>query len=365
MTAVDAGVTRAAASPLRAPSVKKRGVLLINLGTPAAPTPEAVGPYLREFLMDPLVIDLAFPLRWLLVNLIVPRRKVASAALYKNVWTAEGSPLLVNTEKLTEQVQARMPDTVVRFAMRYGAPAVLDVLAELKAAGVEELEVAPLYPQFSLAASESSAKCVLAGLVTLGWSVSLRWVHAFYEDPGFLDAVAAVSKPVLAQRPHDAVLFSFHGLPERHVRATDATKAHCLKASTCCDAMVPANAHCYRAQSFATARGLAKRLVPEGKPWFVGFQSRLGGTPWISPYSDKLYESLPKQGIKRLAVLAPSFVGDCLETLEEISLRGNEQWKECGGEELFLVPCVNAEPVWADALVKLLERSVGSWPQFM
>lgn len=342
-----------------------RGVLLLNLGTPDAPTPQAVGPYLREFLMDPLVIDVPLPLRWLLVNLIVPRRRFAAAALYQNVWTAEGSPLLVNTQQLTEQAQQRMPDAVVRFAMRYGKPSVLEVLKELRAAGVTQIDVAPLYPQFSLAASESSVRAVLTGLQTLGWAVELRWVRAFYDDVGFLDAVAEVARPVLQLKPHDAVLFSFHGLPERHVKRTDPTGKHCLAFPGCCDAIVEANKHCYRAQSYATARGLAQRLVPKDMPWFVGFQSRLGGTPWISPYTDKLFEELPKKGIRRLAVLAPSFVSDCLETLDEISLRGNEQWKEAGGESLFLVPCVNAEPAWADALVALLERSSPTWPQMM
>ncbi len=306
--------------------------------------------------MDPLVIDIPWPLRWILVNvLIVPRRKHASAQLYKKVWTPEGSPLLSNTKKLTDAVAQRMPAAAVRFAMRYGKPSIASALTDLRGSGVDQLVVVPLYPQYSLAASESSIQQVNACLRAQQWNVPVRWVPPFYDDPGFLDAVAAVAKPVLAAKAHDAVLFSFHGLPERQVQRTDKTGAHCLKTDRCCDAIVDANRDCYRAQSYATAREVAKRIVPVGMKWFVGFQSRLGNTPWIRPYSDAFYEELPKQGIKRLAVLSPSFVADCLETLEEIEIRGNEQWKECGGEELFLVPCVNDAPVWADALVRLLQ----------
>jgi ferrochelatase len=343
--------------------VTRGGILLINLGTPDAPTPEAVGTYLREFLMDPWVIDIPRLLRWFLVNvLIVPRRKHTSAALYRRVWTPEGSPLLTHTRALTDAVAARMPDAVVRFAMRYGNPSIPRVLEELRQSGVDRLTVAPLYPQYSLAASESSARRLREVLAAMRWNVPVRWVPAFYDDPGFLDAVAAVARPVLAERPFDAVLFSFHGLPERQVQKTDRTGAHCLRRDGCCDTRVDANRHCYRAQSFATARELAKRLQLGSKRWFVGFQSRLGNTPWIRPHSDFLYDELPKQGIRRLAVLSPSFVSDCLETLEEIALRGAEQWKQCGGEELFLVPCVNASPAWADALVRLLDRAIDHWP---
>ena len=313
--------------------------------------------------MDPLVVDIPWLLRWVLVNvLIVPKRKHASALLYQRVWTAEGSPLLSNTKKLAAAVAQRVPGAVVRFAMRYGKPSVASALEELRGSGVDQLDVVPLYPQYSLAASESSIQRVKACLLAQDWNVPVRWVPPFYDDPGFIEAVTAVARPVLAAKPHDAVLFSFHGLPERHVQRTDRTGAHCLKTDRCCDAVVAANQNCYRAQSYATAREVAKRLLPPGKKWFVGFQSRLGNTPWIRPYSEAFYEELPKQGVKRLAVLSPSFVADCLETLEEIALRGNEQWKECGGEELFLVPCVNDAPVWADALVRIIERSERASP---
>lgn len=335
----------------------------MNLGTPDAPTPEAVGRYLREFLMDPWVIDIPWAFRWFLVNvLIVPRRKHASAALYQRVWTDRGSPLLFHTEDLAKAVQERLPQAVVRYAMRYGNPSMASVLEDLRKEGVDSVDVAPLYPQYSLAASESSARHLREVLRRMRWDVPVRWVPPFYDDPGFLEAVLAVAKPVLDSKPHDAVLFSFHGLPERQVQRTDPMGAHCLKRDGCCDAIGQANRDCYRAQSFATARELAKRLVPAGKRWLVGFQSRLGNTPWIRPYSDHFYDELPKQGVRRLAVLSPSFVADCLETLEEIALRGAEQWKERGGEELFLVPCVNAAPAWADALVRLLDRAVDRWP---
>lgn len=342
--------------------VTRRGILLLNLGTPAAPTPEAVGPWLREFLMDPLVVDVPAPVRWLLVNaVIVPRRKHQSAALYRRIWTKQGSPLLANMTQLAEQLQTLMAQNVVRFAMRYGEPSIRDVLAELYAAGVTTLDVVPLYPQYSRAASESSVLAVRAALRELEWNVSTRWAPPFFDEPAYLDATAEVARPVLNDKPHDAVLFSFHGLPERQVKRTDCSGNHCLAATSCCDALVDANRLCYRAQSFATARGLAARLLPKETPWFVGFQSRLG-RGWIKPFSDTWYEQLPKQGIRRLAVLAPSFVSDCLETLEEIAIRGNEQWRANGGDELFLVPCLNASPEWVRALPSVINRASPEWP---
>jgi ferrochelatase len=341
--------------------VSQRGILLLNLGTPSAPTPQAVGPWLREFLMDPLVLDVPTPLRWLIVNaFIVPRRKHQSAALYQRVWTKHGSPLLANMRSLAEQLKSLVGGSEVRLAMRYGEPSIRDALAELRATGVTTLEIVPLYPQYSTAASESSVLAVRAALTELDWKVATRWVRPFFDDPAFLDATAAVARQVLAERPHDAVLFSFHGLPERQVKRTDASGTHCLATPGCCDTIVEANRLCYRAHSYATARGLAARLLPNGTPWYVGFQSRLGGG-WIKPYSDTWYEQLPKQGIRRIAVLAPSFVSDCLETLEEISLRGNEAWKANGGEELFLVPCVNASPEWVTALASIIEHASPEW----
>ncbi len=333
------------------------GLLLINLGTPATPEPADVERYLREFLMDPYVIDIPWPLRWLLVNGLLLRRKHASAALYRKIWTAAGSPLLVHTRNLADKVQAELGDGfVVRPAMRYGQPSIAAALTELRAGGVDSLIAFPLYPQYSLAATESSKVELARQIARLMPGIPMQFIGPFYNDPRYLDSVAEISRPYLS--PADHAVFSFHGLPERQVRKT-ATAGHC-RMTECCEKISDANRDCYRAQSFSTAREVARRLGLKGENWQIGFQSRLGRTPWIQPFTDVLYETLPAKGIKRLAVLTPSFVADCLETLEEVQIRGLEQFRRAGGESLTLVPSLNDHPVWVKAVAEIaLEGLLG------
>ena len=218
--------------------------------------------------------------------------------------------------------------------------------------------VFPLYPQYAASSTASSLAAVFAE-AGRRWTVpALQVVEAFYDQPAFLDAFAAVGAPILADGGYDHVLFSFHGLPERHMRKGDPTGAHCLASATCCDAIGPANRDCYRAQSYATARRLADRLGLAAGGWSVSFQSRLGRTPWIHPYTDKVLDELAARGVKRLAVFCPAFVADCLETLEEIALRGRDQFRAAGGEELTLIPSLNATPAWADGVVALARTAV-------
>jgi ferrochelatase len=340
-------------------SHSRTGLLLINLGTPDEPTPEKVGSYLKEFLMDPLVIDIPFAFRWILVNLlIVPRRSHASAKLYEKVWDAKlGSPLLSYTRDFARKMkEAAGEDAVVTFGMRYGKPSIESAVRELLDAGVTQITAFPLYPQYSLAATESSNVEVKRVLEKLSSSVPVKMLPAFYQDSAYLDAVAEVSRPYL-ERPHDFTLFSFHGLPERQVKKTDPSGAHCLAMEECCAKTVPANSDCYRQQCFVTAHEVARRLGIEEKKYAIAFQSRLGRTPWIRPYSDHFYESLPKEGIRKVAVLCPSFVADCLETLEEVQIRGREQFVAAGGEDLFLVPSLNAEDVWVKAALQIARPS--------
>lgn len=316
-----------------------RGLLLLNLGSPKSAEPREVGTYLREFLMDPYVIDIPAPLRWILVNLlIIPKRSHASSELYKKIWNRNGSPLVQFTQALSEKVKARLKaDYTVGYCMRYGAPGIREVLPQLLHAS--EITLFPLYPQYSLAATESSIDQVKKALIEFGYRGALKIVPPFYSQNSYLDAVANISRPHLKNGFWDKVLFSFHGLPERQV----------IKAK-----------ENYRTQCFITAREVALRLGLREDQYLVAFQSRLGRTPWIKPYSDHLYESLPKEGVKRLAVLSPSFVADCLETLEEIAIRGRKQFKEAGGEELFLVPSLNSEGIWAEAVCSLLDTAVTS-----
>lgn len=326
------------------------GALLINLGTPTAPEPAEVGSYLREFLMDPLVIDIPYFLRWFLVNvMIIPRRAKASSLLYKKIWTDRGSPLLYHSVDLTEKVQRVLGESFpVELGMRYGAPSIGDAIARLKARGVKKIVALPLYPQYSLAATESSIAKVSEH------AEGVTFIPPFFAEEAYLDAVERVSRGPLAAAKADRILFSFHGLPERHLTKTDFSGGtHCVFDRKCCATLVEANQNCYRAQSFATARSLAKRLgIPDDK-YDICFQSRLNDK-WVKPYTDEYYRVLPKQGVKRIAVLCPSFVADCLETLEEVAIRGEEEFRRHGGESVTLIPSLNSEDVWVQGVANLL-----------
>lgn len=340
------------------------GALLVNLGTPDAPTTPAVRRYLREFLSDPRVIDIAPIARALLLYaVILPFRPKKSAAAYRQVWTERGSPLLFHTQDLAAAVSTRLgPEWHVAMAMRYGNPGLHTALDSLQRAGVDRIVVLPLYPQYASSSTGSSLERLytLAGAMTV--TPPLQIVPDFYEHPGFLDAAAAIARPHLAEFRPDHVLMSFHGLPERQIRATDLGPPgprHCLETPDCCAAIVPANRSCYRAQCFATARLLAQRLELSPDATSVAFQSRLGRTPWIKPWTDEALVALAKRGVRRLAVMCPSFVADCLETLEEIGIRGDQTFRDAGGEALTLIPCVNSDPRWADTVAQMLRTAVG------
>ncbi|HXN82742.1 MAG TPA: ferrochelatase [Myxococcales bacterium] len=337
------------------------GVLLINLGTPDAPGSGPVRKYLREFLSDPRVLDINPVSRKLLLEgVILPLRPRKSADAYRKIWTERGSPLLVESLSLVEKVREALGAEVpVELGMRYGNPSIASALGKLSAARVDRLVVAPLYPQYSSAATGSSLEEVYRITGALEVVPNLSVLPPFYSDPGFLDAFARQGEPVLARDRPDHVLFSFHGLPERQVRRTDPTAAHCLQSASCCDRIVDANRDCYRAQCFATARALAQRLGLAQGSFTVCFQSRLGRTPWIKPYTDQVIPELAARGVRRLAVFSPAFVADCLETLEEIGLRARDQFLSLGGESLSLVPSLNASPAWVSALTALLRRQLG------
>jgi ferrochelatase len=334
-------------------------VLLLNLGTPDSPAVGDVRRYLREFLADPRVIDIGPVGRWALLNLIIlPFRPAQSARAYQKVWMTDGSPLLVHSRNLTRGVsQALGPGFVVELAMRYGAPSIPEALARLLALAPSKVVVAPLFPQYSSAATGSAVERVFEVLGP-AWNLpASRTLGAFYDDAGFLDAFAAVARRHLDPFRPDHVLFSYHGLPERQVRKSDPSGQHCLASAGCCDAMVEANRYCYRAQCYATTRGIAARLALPAARHSVSFQSRLGRTPWIHPYTDVVLPELAQAGKKRLAVMCPAFVADCLETVEEIGIRAREQWRSLGGEDLLLVPSLNAEPDWIAALARLVREA--------
>ena len=335
------------------------GVLLLQLGTPRSPDVADVRRYLRQFLGDPRVLDIPAPARALLLNaVILPFRPRRSAHAYRQIWSGEGSPLIVHTERLAEAVRERLGDGYrVAVGMRYQEPSVAAALGELMAAGCDRLIVLPLFPQYSSAATGSAVEAALAevgrrqnvpAVATIGW---------FYDDDGYLHALASSVRRALDGFEPDHVLFSYHGLPAHQIRKSDPTGSWCLSAAACCDQVVEANRFCYRAHSYATTREVARRLGLDDGSFSTSFQSRLRGQKWIEPYTDMVLPELYAAGARRLAVVTPSFVADCLETLEEIGIRARAQWEELGGEAFRLVPCLNSDPAWAEAVAAMVKRA--------
>lgn len=338
----------------------RSGLLFVNLGTPDAPQVPEVRRYLREFLSDPRVLDTSAWVRAFVLNVfILPFRPRESAAAYQKVWTDRGSPLLFHSLDLVDRVREQLgAETQVELAMRYQNPSIASAFEKFRANGVDQIVVFPLFPQNSSAAWGSAVEKVFLE-ASRHWNVpAIQVVPPFYEHPSFLDAFAAVARPVLDDLDPDTVLMSFHGLPERHVIKSDESGgAHCLKTADCCAAICPANRNCYRAQCYATARGIATRLGLGDDGYQVCFQSRLGRDPWIKPYTDELITEMGRVGARRMAVLSPAFVADCLETLEEIGMRARDDFLSAGGEALELVPSLNATEAWVNAIVTILRET--------
>jgi ferrochelatase len=331
------------------------GVLLINLGTPDAPTPEAVGSYLREFLMDGFVIDVPKPLRWFVVNvMIVPRRKGQSAKAYQKVQLPEGSPLRVYTRALAENVAARLAVDdnryTVEYAMRYGNPSIAASLNRLHEQGVSRIIALPLYPQYAESSFETAVVETKRVAQELGYTDRLSFFPPFYDRPEFIAAFARRIAEDCEQQSPEHIVFSFHSLPERHLKRLDVLRGHCLVKSNCCDEISAVNKNCYRAQCLFTARAIAEQLGLKEDSYTVSFQSRLGRAKWIGPTTENVLRELAQRGVKRIAVSCPSFVADCLETVEEMGIRGRETFINAGGEELRLIPSLNADPAWVEAV---------------
>jgi ferrochelatase len=340
----------------------RTGLLLINLGTPDSPQPTDVRTYLNEFLSDPRVLDMPAWRRWLLLHLVILRfRPKKSAEAYAKIWTERGSPLLFHSQDLAQKVQQRFGTAVsVDLAMRYGRPSIADALARFRRDGIDRIVAFPLYPQYSSAATGSSIEELFRRAAAEWNTPYIHVVPPFFNHPLFLDARARVARPILDRTDPERVIFSFHGLPERHCLKSDESGAHCLKRPDCCEQLVEANRNCYRAQCFATARALADLLRVPDERRVVCFQSRLGRTPWIRPYTDEVVVKLAREGVKRAVILSPAFVADCLETLEELGIRAVKSFRESGGEVLTLVPALNASDAWADAVVTIA-REASRW----
>ncbi|MFK7872449.1 MAG: ferrochelatase [Oligoflexales bacterium] len=335
---------------------KRKSLLLLNLGTPDSTSTADVRRYLKEFLSDPRVLDIPKLLRWFLLHcIILPFRPKKSAEAYSQIWTDEGSPLLVYTKKLAEKIQPHMKDTRVYYAMRYQNPSIKSTLQNIQKDGCDSLTILPLFPQYSSAANGSAIEKVFQELSTQ-WNIpDIKVRHDFYEHPGFIKAFAEIGRSHLNSFKPDKIMFSFHGLPERHCRKSDESpnKDYCFSNTNCCDTITKSNRRCYRAQCYATARALAKELNLTEKDWEVSFQSRLGRTPWIQPYTDNRLSDLPKENVKKLAVYCPSFVADCLETLEEIEIRAKADFISHGGTDLILIPSLNINDTWIQAVKEI------------
>jgi len=335
--------------------MKKQGVLLVNLGSPDSPSVSDVRRYLRQFLMDGKVLDAIYPVRFFVVHaLILPKRPRESAEAYQKVWLPEGSPLVVISRQQQEELGRRLK-IPVELAMRYQNPSIESAISKLVTQGVEELVVVPLFPHFAMSSYESAAERVKTVLAKRAPQITARYVPPFYDDPDFIDALAASAADHLAA-DYDHLLFSFHGLPERHLRKADPTGSHCLASEDCCEGCHVAHDTCYRAQCYKTvAAFIAKTGIPADK-YSVAFQSRLGRDPWLKPYTDHVIAELPAKGIKKLLVMCPAFVADCLETIEEIGMRAQDDFVNAGGETLTLIPCLNDHPRWHDALETMTRR---------
>ena len=331
-----------------------KGVLIVNLGSPESPTAKDVKPYLDEFLMDKYVIDVPFLLRALLVRgIILQTRPKKSAAAYAKIWWDEGSPLVVISQRMHKKVMAQT-SVPVSLAMRYGKKmSIILGLQELHDKGVNEVLLFPLYPQHAMASTTTILELAEDLRKKHFPEMKFTIVPAFYNKLDYLKNLADKIQSHLEGFDYDHLLFSYHGIPERHIRKTDITKSHCKIDGSCCNTPSPAHEFCYRHQCYETTKQVVKLLgIPEGK-YSQTFQSRLAGDKWLTPYTDVEVNKMPEKGIKNLAVVTPAFVSDCLETLEEIAMEANHEFKVHGGENFMAIPCLNDDDAWC--------KTVANW----
>lgn len=333
-----------------------KGILLVNLGSPDSPNPKDVKKYLGEFLMDERVIDVPLWARNLLVKgIILNTRPKASAKAYQKIWWEDGSPLIVLSERLKDKVQKQV-DLPVVLAMRYGSMTMKNGIQELVDKGVDEIFLIPLYPQFAMATTETIV--VLAEEIRQAHfpNISITDLPAFYNKPDYIAVLSQSIKRHLEGKQFDHLLFSYHGVPERHIRKSDITKSHCKIDGSCCKTPSSAHEFCYRHQCFEVTRLVGEKLNLEAGTYSTSFQSRLGFDPWLQPYTDRTIERLGKEGIKNMAIVTPAFVSDCLETLEEIAMEGQEIFHEIGGKEFTTIPCLNDNDAWVNVLAKWIKE---------
>jgi ferrochelatase len=334
----------------------KRALLLMNLGSPDSTSVKDVRRYLNEFLMDGRVIDIPYLVRSLLVRgIIVPFRAPKSAEAYRSIWTDEGSPLIVLTKQLQEAVQQKIKEPVA-IAMRYGNPSPRQAYDQLlkEHPGLEEVVLLPLYPHYAMSSYETAVEYAKEQHQKGNYSFKLSIIPPFYDDADYIDALAQSMQPYTEQE-YDHILFSYHGIPQRHIRKSDTTGCHCLQVSNCCETASSAHATCYRHQLVVTTRLVAGKLGIPKEKYSISFQSRLG-KGWLEPFTDKRLEAMPGEGIKKLLIACPAFISDCLETIEEIGEEGKETFMHAGGESFTLIPCLNTHPEWVRTVIRQFEN---------
>ena len=334
-----------------------KGVLLVNLGSPESPDPKDVKVYLDEFLMDERVIDLPSFLRTILVRgIILNTRPKRSAKAYKKIWWDEGSPLIVLSKRLLQKMEEKV-QLPLALGMRYGKPAIQKGLQELADKGVTEVLLVPLYPQFAMATTETILVLAESLRQESFPQMEFTTLPSFYNHPDYVRVLSQSIQESLQDKQWEHLIFSYHGVPERHIRKSDITKSHCKIDGQCCQTASPAHQYCYRHQCFETTRLVAEYLDLASDRYTTTFQSRLGLDPWLQPYPDKTVAKMAKSGVEKKAIVTPAFVSDCLETLEEIGMEAVEDFEEKGGEHLHVIPCINDREDW----VNVMSRWVDEW----
>jgi ferrochelatase len=338
-----------------------KGVLLVNLGSPDSPEPKDVKKYLGEFLMDERVIDVPLWARTLLVKgIVLNTRPKQSAKAYKKIWWDEGSPLIVLSERLQDGIQ-KESEVPVALGMRYGSMTMMKGFQELIDKGVDDILLIPLYPQFAMATTETIV--VLAEAIRKEHfpKVKITDLKPFYNHPKYIEVLSNSIAKHLEGNDYEHLLFSYHGVPERHIRKSDITSSHCKPNDridcVCCKTPSPAHEFCYKHQCKEVTRLVGEHLKMTEGTFSTSFQSRLGFDPWLQPYTDLTIERMGKEGIKKLAIVTPAFVSDCLETLEEIAMEGEEIFHEVGGKDFTTIPCLNDD----SAFVGLLSQWINDW----
>ncbi|WP_298263847.1 ferrochelatase [uncultured Lutibacter sp.] len=333
-----------------------KGALLVNLGSPDSTSVKDVKKYLDEFLMDKRVIDTPYLIRAFVVKgIILNTRPKKSAEAYKKIWWNEGSPLIVLSERLHKKVkeQTQIP---VELAMRYGNPSIKSGIQKLVNKGVTEIFLIPLYPQFAMATTETIV--VLANKIVKKEypNIKITDFPAFYNKEDYISVLSNSIQKHLEETKPEHLLFSYHGVPERHILKSDITKSHCKIDGSCCNTPSPAHEFCYRHQCYETTKQVAEKLNLKEGTYSTSFQSRLGRDPWLQPYTDQTIENFAKKGIKNLAIVTPAFVSDCLETLEEIGMEAKHSFEEQGGEQFSTIPCLNDDKAWATTVANWINN---------